>query len=198
VNELGEGNDDQMSATADGERLKSVLALLPQCSYLLTAKNGARSNGVLVQFVQQCANEPPLLAAATRKGQVLSPIIRDSRRFALAMINDQTRGFARRFKPRDPNNAEQEINDNPFMGLPTTETPNGIPILAGTDLWFECTLSRHIDIDADCELYIGIVRHAFVSAEFHNSLADDADTVPASASLLAHVGNRFAALKQSG
>ena len=187
-----------MSATADGERLKSVLALLPRCLYLLTAQHGARSNGVLVQFVQQCANDPPLLAAATRKGQVLSPIIRDSRRFALAMINDQTRGFARRFKPRDPNKVEQEINDNPFMGLPTIETPNGVPILAGTDMWFECALSRHIDIDADCELYIGIVRHAFVSTEFHDNTVDDTEAAPASASLLAHVGNEFAALKQSG
>lgn len=134
-----------------GERIRSALESIPRGQFLLTAAQGARSNGVLVDFVGQCANDPPMLVVATAKGQVLTPVIRDSRSFAVSLITDATWALARRFVR---SNVE---NEDPFIGLPVVYTPRGIPILARTEAWFECELVRHLDIDADCELYVGTV-----------------------------------------
>lgn len=135
----------------NGERIRSALESIPRGQFLLTAAQGARSNAVLVDFVGQCANDPPMLAVATAKGQVLTPVIRDSRTFAVSLVTDATWPLARRFVR---SNVE---NEDPFIGLPVVYTPRGIPILARTEVWFECELVRHLDIDADCELYVGTV-----------------------------------------
>ena len=105
-----------------------------------------------MEFVGQCANNPPMVVVSTVKGQVLSPLIRDSRRFVLSIVTDATRSLARRFV-----RSSVETED-PFIGLPIEYTPNGIPVLTRSDAWFECELVRHLDIAADCELYVGIVR----------------------------------------
>lgn len=136
----------------DGESISAALDLIPRGEFLLTAAGGGRSNGVLVDFVGQCANNPPMIVVATVKGQVLSPLIRDSRRFVLSIVSDATRSLARRFV-----RSSVETED-PFIGLPIEYTPSGIPVLTGSEAWFECELVRHLDIDADCELYVGSVR----------------------------------------
>ena len=142
-----------------GERIRSALESIPRGEFLLTAADGARSNGVLVDFVGQCANDPPMLVVATAKGQVLTPIIRDSRAFVVSLITDANRPIARRFTK-----SSVEIED-PFIGLPTETTGRGIPVLGRTAAWFECELIRHFDIDADCELYVGTVSDVMISDE---------------------------------
>ena len=136
----------------DGESISAALDLIPKGEFLLTAAGGGRTNGVLVEFVGQCANNPPMVVVSTVKGQVLSPLIRDSRRFVLSIVTDANRSLARRFV-----RTSVEVED-PFLGLPIDYTPTGIPVLTRTEAWFECELVRHLDIDADCELYVGIVR----------------------------------------
>ncbi len=149
-----------------GERIRSALESIPRGEFLLTAAEGRRSNGVLVDFVGQCANDPPMLVVATAKGQVLTPIIRDSRAFAVSLITNANRPLARRFTK-----SSVEVED-PFIGLPTETTTRGIPILGRTTAWFECELIRHFDIDADCELYVGNVSDVMISdearSEFHS------------------------------
>ena len=143
----------------NGERIRSALESIPHGEFMLTAAHGRRSNGVLVDFVGQCANDPPMLVVATAKGQVLTPLIRDSRSFVVSVITDATRPLSRRFAR---SNVE---NEDPFMGLPTDTTRRGTPILARTGAWFECELVRHFDIDADCELYVGTVDDVHVSSQ---------------------------------
>ena len=142
-----------------GESIAAALELIPHSEFLLTAAQGRRSNGVLVDFVGQCANNPPMLVVATAKGQVLTPIIRDSRSFVVSLITDSTRPLARRF-------ARSSVeSEDPFIGLPTSTTSRGTPVLARTVAWFECELVRHFDIDADCELYVGTIVDVMVTDE---------------------------------
>ncbi|MAV48203.1 MAG: flavin reductase [Alphaproteobacteria bacterium TMED89] len=140
-----------------GEGVEEALKAFPTGKYLVTASSEGRSNGVLAEFVMQGGHTPPTLVMSTRKGQILSPLIRDSRRFAVAIIDDRTRAQARRF-------AHSSVDSiNPFIGLTVEETPGGIPVLRDSVAWFECELARHIDIDSDCELYVGNV----VAASLH-------------------------------
>jgi len=151
----------------DGESIREALDLIPKGEFLLTASGGGRTNGVLVEFVGQCANNPPMLVVSTVKGQVLSPLIRDSRRFVLSIVTDATRSLARRFVR---SNVETE---DPFIGLPIEYTPSGIPVLTRSDAWFECELVRHLDIDADCELYVGLVR----TVHYNGAHQDEEDSL---------------------
>lgn len=136
-----------------GESIQTALEMIPKGEFLLTAAGGGRTNGVLVNFVGQCANNPPMLAVSAVKGQVLSPLIRDSRRFVLSIVSDHNRSMARRF---DQSSIE---NEDAFLGLPIERTPSGVPVLSDSDAWFECELVRHLDIDADCELYVGSIQY---------------------------------------
>ena len=142
-----------------GAVIEEALKAFPRGNYLVTASGDGRSNGVLAEFVMQGGHTPPTLVMSTRKGQILSPLIRDSRRFAVAIIDQRARAQAKRF-------AHSSVDSiNPFIGLSVEETPSGIPVLKDSVAWFECELARHIDIDSDCELYVGNIVAASLNAE---------------------------------
>ncbi len=142
-----------------GDVVSKALRAFPQGSFLVTAASDGRSNGVLAEFVMQGGHTPPTIVMSIRKGQVLSPLIRDSRRFAVAIIDRRVRAQARRFV-----NASVD-SISPFIGLSIEHTPGEIPVLRDSVAWFECELARHIDIDSDCELYVGNVLNAHVNEE---------------------------------
>ena len=131
-----------------------ALSRLPSSRYLLTAAHGASRNGMLVSRVQHCADEPPVVAISVRKGHPLSPLIRDTARFGLAELHDGDRVLVRKF------GAPVELQgEDPFLGhplLPEEETCD-LPIPRGIAAWMSCELVRHLDIEADHELYVGRV-----------------------------------------
>ena len=142
-----------------GEAIQEALKAFPRGNYLVTASSEGRSNGVLAEFVMQGGHTPPTIVMSTRKGQILSPLIRDSRRFAVAIVDRRARAQVRRFV-----NASVD-SINPFIGLQVEQTPGDIPVLQDSIAWFECELARHIDIDSDCELYVGNIVAAGVNEE---------------------------------
>ena len=127
-----------------GESIQTALEMIPKGEFLLTAAGGGRTNGVLVNFVGQCANNPPMLAVSAVKGQVLSPLIWDSRRFVLSIVSDHNRSMARRF---DQSSIE---NEDAFLGLPIERTPSGVPVLSDSDAWFD--MSQHSPGHTDSHL----------------------------------------------
>ena len=140
-----------------GEAIQEALKAFPCGNYLVTASSEGRSNGVLAEFVMKGGHTPPTIVMSTRKGQILSPLIRDSRRFAVAVIDRRARAQVRRFVHSSVDSI------NPFIGLQVEYTPNEIPVLQDSVAWFECELARHIDIDSDCELYVGNIVAAGVN-----------------------------------
>ena len=126
---------------------------IPSGLFVLTsAYNGARS-GALVQWVQQCATNPPLVMAAVATGLAVVPLIRDSHSFALCQIGESDRFLARQFTPAPP------YGEDPFVTLPTSNAPGGAPIVRRAMSWIECEVVRHIDLESDYGLYVGVVRH---------------------------------------
>ncbi len=129
-----------------------VLRRLPAARFLLTAAHGASRNGMIVTRVQHCADEPPIVAFSVRKGHQLSPLIRDSAMFGLAELRPTDRLLARKFE------SPVELHgEDPFLGhrlLPDALT-RGLPIPHGVPAWVCCELVRHLDIEADHELYVG-------------------------------------------
>ena len=148
----------------DDMNIPEAMAHLSGYPFFLTASGTDKSHGVLAEFVMPCANTPAMLMISVRKGMALSPLIRDSRMFTVAAVDGIALAHARRL--------DQMIIDqvDSFMGISVEHTPTGIPVLTGSLAWFECELSRHIDIDADCELYAGIVRAAHMDETYQAQL----------------------------
>ena len=110
--------------------------------------------GALVRWVQQVASQPPMLVIAIEKGQPLSPIIRDSRGFALCLIAANDPVCTRLFRQIP------EHTQDPMISIPCMKTPSGAPVPLRATAWFDCEIVRHFDIEADHEVYIGCIHHA--------------------------------------
>ncbi len=139
---------------ADRASVEHVLALVPSNTFLLTSAVGEVRSGVIVRCVQQVAMTPPMLLIAMEKGQPLSPVIRDSRNFALCLLDRDERHLRRMFA------TAPDQGSDPFLAIPHIVVPGGAPVPARCVGYIACELIRHLDIDADYEVYIGMVHHA--------------------------------------
>ena len=130
---------------------QEVARRMPVGRYLLTAAHGGSRLGLLVDRVQHCADEPPTILVSVRKGHALSPLIRDAASFGLCELALKDRILSRLF-----NRASDLQDDDPFLGHQLVETATGnAPIPACSASWMMCELLRHLDIEADFEVYIG-------------------------------------------
>ena len=140
-----------------------LLDQIPSGVFLLTGAFGDMRGGALVRWVQQVASQPPMLVIAIEKGQPLSPIIRDSRGFALCLIAANDPVCTRLFRQIP------EHTQDPMISIPCMKTPSGAPVPLRATAWFDCEIVRHFDIEADHEVYIGCIHHAGRNAALPNA-----------------------------
>lgn len=138
---------------AERSSIAHVVERIPSASFLLVSAHGESRTGVIVKCVQQCAMTPPLVMVALEKGQPLSPIIRDSRNFTLCILDRDDKMTPRMFE-RAPDHTT-----DPFLTIPHILTPSRTPVPTRCVAWIDCEMTRHMDIDGDYEVYIGLVHH---------------------------------------
>jgi flavin reductase (DIM6/NTAB) family NADH-FMN oxidoreductase RutF len=131
-----------------------VLDLVPSSTFLLTAAFSELRSAVTVRFVQQVATQPPMVLIAMEKGQTISPIIRDARNFALCLLDRNERNLLRLFAQ----SPDQGVDA--FLTVPHLTVPGGAPVPLRARGFIACEVVRHLDIEADHEVYIGMVHHA--------------------------------------
>lgn len=138
--------------------LQAALGMLPEGRFLMTAAHDGQRAGVRLRSVQRCADDPILLAVASRKGHAIDPLIRDSRAFAICLVDAGDRLLDRTFPPAEagPEPDEGE-GDDPFVAIPTVELVTGSPIMTRCIAAFDCEVVRHFDLEADHELFVGQV-----------------------------------------
>ena len=139
-----------MNQTPSPETLQA-LASVPAGQYLITTAHGDVRDGRLIERVQQCGTQPPMLLVAMEKGHPLSPLIRDSRTFALSLLDPSDRMLPRVFGP------DRRIGEDPFLTYPHQVGTMGAPIVTRAIAWFDCEVVRHLDMETNFELYIGVV-----------------------------------------
>lgn len=140
--------------------IADAIAAIPGGTFIITsAFEGVRS-GVLVRSAQPCADEPRLICVAVKKGHTVEPIIRDSRHFALCQIDPADRLAMKKFDMAADHDPEKPTD--PFDSFPTHTLRTGSPVLKKSPLCLDCEVVRHFDLEADCELYIGLVLAARV------------------------------------
>lgn len=141
---------------------QDALSRLPVGRHLLTAGYGQSRNALVIHRISLGADDPPTVILAVRKGHALSPLIRDSGRFGIAEIGVADDMLVRMF--REPASLQDE---DPFLGHALVPGPLqvDIPIPERAVSWLSCELLRHLDIEADHEVYIGRIVDQGVNAK---------------------------------
>jgi flavin reductase (DIM6/NTAB) family NADH-FMN oxidoreductase RutF len=143
--------------------LRRAVDQLAVGSFVMTAAHESKRAGVLITSIQKCAEQPLLVCVSSRKGHVIETLIRDSHCFAICRIDCADKFTIRRFdQPRTP-----EDRYDPFDSLDVEHLTSQAPILKRSPLALDCEVFRHFDLEADHELYIGIVRAARFGATPH-------------------------------
>jgi flavin reductase (DIM6/NTAB) family NADH-FMN oxidoreductase RutF len=177
---------------ADRTTVEHVLELVPASHFLLTSAFGELRSGVIVRCVQQVAMHPPMLLVAMEKGQALSPVIRDSRNFALCVLARDDRMMLRTFA-RAP-----DQGSDPFLSIPHLVAPGGAPVPLRARGFIACELIRHLDIEADYEVYIGMVHSARLLEDSAKSARGATKTGARSGAARAHLAARAHTPKTAG
>jgi len=139
--------------------IADALGVLPTGQYLMTAGHGGRRCGMIVSSVQRCCDEPALMSVAARKGHKIDPLIRDSRSFAVGVIDPGDKLVLRRFANTDaaPSALLPVGEDDPFDAIETRSLVTGSPILTRCSTWFDCEVVRRVDLESETELFVGLV-----------------------------------------
>jgi len=117
--------------------------------------------GTLVHWVSRAADEPPLVSVAVPKGHAIEPLIRDSRAFALCVIDPEDR----RLRGAFAHACAPDERSDPFDSLEVRALTTGSPVLARSPLVLDCEVVRHFDLEADHEFYVGQVVNAILKID---------------------------------
>lgn len=126
-----------------------ALSLLPRTRAVMTAAFEHKRDGLLVDRVMVCADEPPCIAVAMAKGHRLSTLIRDSHSFAINILDTSQSLLLRKF--------EGEGTPDAFELIQTRSIATGAPCLVRAQACLDCDVMRHFDLEADSEVYVGLV-----------------------------------------
>jgi flavin reductase (DIM6/NTAB) family NADH-FMN oxidoreductase RutF len=134
------------------QRIGAALAHIPSSLFIMTSHWEDHSRGVMVSWVQQVAFEPPMVVVSLAKGRHIVPLIHDSHTFALCQICPDDKLTVKKFS------RTAEAVEDQFQGIDWHRGVTGSPILGKALAYLDCELIRHFDIDADHDLYVGLVR----------------------------------------
>ena len=156
---------DRAERERDRERVRQVnrdalpdiqraLALLPTSAFVMTACHENKRNGMIVTRVMKAADDPACVCVAVPAGQRLATLIRDSHCFGLCMIDPGSRLMHKKF-------GSEETAD-PFDMLEVRTLITNAPLLTRSPVLLDCEVLRHLDLEADHEIYVGMVLSAVV------------------------------------
>lgn len=156
---------DRPERERDRERVRQVnreaipdihraLAQLPTATFVMTACFENKRNGMIVTRVMKAADDPACVCVAVPSGQRLATLIRDSHAFGLCMIDSTSRLMQKKF------GAEESAD--PFDMLEVRTLVTGSPLLTRSVVSLDCEVLRHLDLEADHEIYVGQVLSAVV------------------------------------
>ncbi|MEL6328339.1 MAG: flavin reductase family protein [Planctomycetota bacterium] len=123
--------------------------------FVMTSSFEGDRAGTRALSVQPAATQPLLVCVAVRKGHAIEPLIRDSRVFGLCLTDPGDRLLSRKFPIGGEPAGADEVDV--FDSLATFEMRTKAPLLDRSPLVLDCEVVRHFDLEADHELYVGLV-----------------------------------------
>ena len=121
--------------------------------------HGGRRFATFVLSLQPASNAPPMVCVATQCGQVIDPVLRDSHVFSVFVLRAGERVLTKRLHEGGTLRG-MDI----FDGIAVERLQGGLPALASSPVAMECEIVRHIDLEADHQLYVGRITSCRVRA----------------------------------
>lgn len=150
--ERGERDRPRAVPTRSTPEVDQALGCIPALTGIMTAAFESRRAGLVVSRIMRCGESPSRVAVAVPSGQRLAMLIRDSRAFGLCLVDPNTRLLMKKFG-EDPS-----LNtSDPFDTLETRTLATGSPLLMAAAVSLDCEVVRHVDLDGDYEIYVGVV-----------------------------------------
>ena len=132
--------------------IADVINRIPSGGFLVTAAHEDTRTGVMTCRVQICSEDPLILMISIPRGTPIEPLLRDSRCFGMCRLLDDDRLLQRRFNP------PAQRGDDPYVAIPTSQLVTGAPIIHRCEYFMDCELVGHLAPDADCRIYLGLVK----------------------------------------
>ena len=152
------GLGQPMSQKIQQPEIATALGRIPSGTFVLTSRHEDRRCGMLASWVQQVSFKPPMISIAVFKGWPIIALISESRHFGICQLRDDDKVIMHKFA------GVPDPDDDPFLGFEMKrDTATDVPILANVLSYLECELTCHVDVDADHELFVGVIRGAGVS-----------------------------------
>jgi flavin reductase (DIM6/NTAB) family NADH-FMN oxidoreductase RutF len=130
------------------KELGIALGKIPSGLFVLTARQGAATTGMLASWVQQCSFEPPRLTVAIKEGRDISAWLREGATFTLNILDDTQTDmivhFGRGF----------DLGQPAFEGLEVEPADEGGPVLSEALAFLECRVEARYPA-GDHELIVG-------------------------------------------
>lgn len=140
----------------DADAKKTALRMIPYGMYVLAAEGKDGSvTAATVCWVTQASFKPPLLALAVKADSGPHAIIKESRVFALNMLDKGRQDLATAFFKH------VERDGDTVGGQPFEKGPNGAPLLLNAAAWVECKLVDTVE-GGDHSVFVAEVTEAGV------------------------------------
>lgn len=111
--------------------LARALGRIPTGLYLVTCRDGEAPLGFIGSFVTQVGFEPPTVCVAVGSERGPLSAIREGGRFAISILDGQSRGVMGPFFK----------SERPFDEVAWESAPGGSPVLTEALAWLECELT---------------------------------------------------------
>lgn len=132
------------------KKVSRALAYIPSGAFVVTARDGEHTTGMLASWVQQAGFDPPAITVAVKHGRTLEKLIEASKQFVVNIVGeDRTRMFRHFSKGFDP-------GEPVFKNLTTHQEPEGIVIQEDCVGYLQCRLAGSVDA-GDHLIYVGHV-----------------------------------------
>jgi flavin reductase (DIM6/NTAB) family NADH-FMN oxidoreductase RutF len=138
---------------------KTVLRHFPYGLYAVTVAHGGEEHGMTANWVSQAAFDPPMVVVAVENTSKTIGMIRDSRHFAVSVLQQGQRDLAGRL------GRTSDQAPNKLRGIKTKPAPvSRTPVLAEAIGWVECRVVATLPA-GDHTLVLGEVIGAGVENE---------------------------------
>ena len=119
--------------------LARALGAIPSGLFIVTLRQGDRTNAFLASWVMQAGFEPPMVSVAIGRDRPAAELLGDGLKFAINVLPEDDLGLIKPFAKGIP------PGKDPYEGVATTLGTTGIETLDDALCTLECRYVKHVE-----------------------------------------------------
>ncbi|MBN8704340.1 MAG: flavin reductase [Bacteroidetes bacterium] len=133
-------NAESPTSELSPEVLKQLTYQFSYGVYVLTASDGSSFSGMTAVWVSQVSKNPVRVGIGIQPEGFTAGLIRKTGRFVVNVLSQNQQQIAYHFGTPSESPSER------FEGVPTEQSPSGIPILSESVAWMECEVEQELNL----------------------------------------------------